>query len=342
MKNLITIFYSEINQAEAAFRDYVQHKIKSTYDFNHPNLFSQMQGDKLDYRNINNELLYKTAVFSEIIDVRDKVKSIIDAEQQIENVSKMNQIILEALPPQSLDSELVNPYLEIIHKDIIKPIFQGSEKFLLIIYDPGDKDEVLKVETWDEKEFAATKICKLIVETQNDNDIISELDEIINSESIQFLKSIKIPIENHVNFYNHTILKKQILELLVEYWDIDYTVIYEISNAKQVISEDDFLMRLHDYSNYTVKENSIEINLNTYKDITGSDVDPIGLNFISHLKNKVEEIDNEDNLHDYENDIIQLLEDLSENTEIKIRSADFPKIIELKELKEKLEKIMWI
>ena len=340
MNNLITIFYSEIINAESAFRDYVQHKIKSTYDLNEPNLFSQKQGDKLDYRNINNELLYKTAVFSEIIDVRDKVKSIIVAEQHIENVSKMNQIILDSLPPQSLDSELVNPYLEIIHNDIIKPIFQGNEKFLLIIYCPGDKDEVIKVETWDEKEFAATKICKLIVETQNDNDVISEFDEIITSESIQFLKSIKIPIENHVNYYNYTILKKQILELLDDYWDIDYTVIYEISNAKKVISEDEDLMKLDDYTNYTIKENSVERNLNTYEDITGSDVDPLGLNFISHLKNKVEENDYEDNLHDYENDIIQILGDLAENTEIKIRKAEFPKMEELKELKEKLDLLL--
>jgi hypothetical protein len=336
MDNLIHVFYSEIENAEIAFREYTKFKIEGGYYNEHPNLFSLIQGEKLDYSILNDELEYKIRVFSEIIAVRDKVKSIVDSEQQIANLSQLNQIILEVVPPQARDSELVNPFREIIFNEMGFSFFSNNKKFVLIIHHPNIEDVVFKVDTSDEKDYVALKICKLIAEVLNDEDIVSDLDEIMTSESIQFLKSINIPIENRFNYYNHTILKKQIFELLYEYWDIDYTVIYEISNAKKVISEDDFLMRLHDYSDYQIKENSVECKLNIFEDVTGSDVDPLDPNFKTKLQDKVEKIA----WKNMSLDIIQLLGNLCENPKIKIRSAEFPKMKELKELKEKLEKLM--
>ncbi len=335
MQNVIQIFNAEIFNAEIAFRQYLEHKFKDVHKRDVPNLFSPLQDSNLDIINLNEEISYKMRVFNQIVSTRNQLKSIIDKEQQIDLLSRLNGIILDTASTNDGPIGIINPYINIIENEIfLSPLFNESQH-ILIVYNPNDQDEVLKVFTSDEKEFAAIKICNLIIESQNDDEPISDLNEIITSKSIEFMESIRIPIKKHINLYNKSRLKSKIDELFEEYWDIDYMIVFEIENTEIEISQNEILRELYHFTGCRIRENSIEIRLNSNDDILGSQINPLDNSCQSDLIEMLNQIVWRNISFDYEDEIIQLLSVLSKNTEIIVRNTEFPKIDDLRDCYQK-------
>jgi hypothetical protein len=334
MSNQIHVFYSELENAENVYREYVRHKLKLIYDYEMSELITQIQEGNLDYKNFNDEISCKVRSFQQLISVRNQVKSIIETKQQLDNLSQLNEIILDSIPPNNLEFELTKPYINILVEEISSIPFFSGQKYLLIIFNPHDTDQVLKVETHEDKEIAALKICQLMVEAKNDGEIISNFKDIITPISMEFLEFIRVPIRKHIQQYNQSVLKSEIDELLQEYWDINYKVIFEITKAEKAISEDEELMKLYDNKECIIKEHSIEFHLNSDSDISGGIVNPLEENHLKKLKIELEQMVIDNLSQEYENEIIQRLIGLCENSEdlVKFGNAKFPDFDKLKSL----------
>ena len=327
MSNQIHIFYSELENAANAYREYVRHKFKLMSE-----LFTHIQGGNLDDNNLNDEISYKVRNFQQLISVRNHVKSIVETKQQLDNLSQLNEIILDSIPPNN--SEFEYSYINFLEDQLSRIPFFSGQQYLLIIFNPHDTDQVLKVETHEDKEIVALKICQLMVEAKNDGEIISNFKDIITPTSLEFLEFIRVPIRKHIQQYNQSVLKSEIDELLQEYWDINYKVIFEITKAEKAISEDEELMKLYDNKECIIKEHSIEFHLNSDSDISGGIVNPLEENHLKKLKIELEQMVIDNLSQEYENEIIQRLIGLCENSEdlVKFGNAKFPDFDKLKSL----------
>lgn len=337
MDNRIHIYYSKIENADECFRQYVDHRIKGVYndDLIEIDLFNNLLKQNLNFKELNDYISYKTREFNKLLTIRNELKKLIEYNQQEQNLSQLNQIILEALQPMNQKIDLLGPFIETIENEINNNYFFNDRGNILIISNPNDEDIVLKVITKDEKEFAASKICNLLVEYQNDDELLSNLDDIIYPESIEFLESISIPIKNRIDTYNYAILKDKINGLLEEYWDIDYSVVFHIENVAKVISVNEILKDLVHYDSCRIRENSIEIKLNSNDDILGSQINPLENNCQSRITKRLNNIAWDLIAINYENDIIQMLNELSTDTKIIVRNFDFPNIEKLRDYYQK-------
>ncbi len=338
MDNRIHIYYSKIENAEESFRDYlVDQRVQSIFydDLNEFKVLSSLQTQDLNFKEINDYILFKTRECNKLISIRNELRKLIESNQQEQNLSQLNQIILDVIQPKNQNIDLLNPFIETLENEINNQYFFNDRGYILIISNPNDEDFVLKVFTRDEKEFAAFKICNLIVEYQNDDELISNLDEIISLESIDVLESIQIPIKKHINTYNNSLLKSKINELLEEYWDIDYKIVFNIENIESKISENEILSKLYHQQGCRIKVNSIEISLNSNEDILGSQINPLDNNCQMNLTNRLNTIVWNNISINYEDEIIQHLNELSENTDIKVINFEYPNVDDLRDYYQK-------
>jgi hypothetical protein len=339
MSYQIHIFYSELENAENTFRKYIGHIIKLIDDNGMPNLFSQIQVDNLDFRNLNNEVSYKVRSFHQLISVRNQVKSIIEAEQHLNNLFNLNCIILDSMSPLNSDSELMNPYFNILQSEISDIPLLKDRSYILIINNPDSDDLVLKVETSEDKELVALKLCNLMVEAQNDGEIISNYKDFISQSSLDFLESIKVPLRKRIDYYNQSLIRNEIDELLTEYWDIDYMVIFKITDIEKTISADEQMRSLYDYRKCKIKEHSVEFHLNSIDEISGENVSPLDEDAFTQLKLKLDDLVYDNLSFDIENFVIQRLYDLCENSDdlVKLEHAVFTDFETINYLKQKLK-----
>jgi hypothetical protein len=332
----INIFHAEIDNAESAFRQYLEFKIKEVFRRSEPNLFSSIQGNHIDFKNLNEEISYKMRVFEQIVSVRNQVKLLQDKIHQRDSLLKLNSIIIDAVSTIDGPIELINPYINIIENEIHQsPIFNTAQH-ILIVYNPNDEDVILNLVTVDDKEIAALKICKLLVEAVNDDwCLLDDLDAFITPRSIEFLKSIQVPIQKHIDYYNQSVIKGRISNLLQRSWDVYYKIVFKITDVEKVLLEDEVLSKLIDDQDCYIFEHSVEFHLNSENDFTGEDINPL---IKGHLKTLKEKLDSSvyDNLScDYDNEIIQRLLVLCENPDdlVKLSSkTSFPHTEEIENL----------
>jgi hypothetical protein len=336
MTSQINIFHSEIANAEVAFRQYLELKTKDIFRRNEPNLFSPIEGNNLGIKNLNEEISYKMRVFEPIINVRNQVKSIIDKKQQMDSLSELNNMILDIVSSQYGSIELINPYINIIENEIHQSPILNTAQHILIVYDPNGVDFVLNIETEEDKEIVAMKMCRLLIEALNDDwYMLDDLDAFITTSSIELLKSIQVPIQKHIDFYNQSVIKGRISNLLQRPWDVYYKIVFKITDVEKVLSEDEVLTKLYDDPNCYIFEHSIEFHKNSEDDFTGENVNPLKKGHLKTLKEKLD-FSVYDNLScDYENEIIQRLLDLCENQDDLVKlstKTSFPFIEEIENL----------
>ncbi len=336
MTSQINIFHSEIANVEVAFRQYLELKIKDIFRRNEPNLFSPIEGNNLDIKNLNEEISYKMRVFEPIINVRNQVKSIIDKKQQMDSLSKLNNIILDKVPAKYGQIDLINPSIKIIENELPLSSSWKQSQQILIVYIPNDQDIVLKIETEEDKEIVALKICNLLAETLNDEwYLLDDIDPFISPTSIEFLKSIQVPIQKHIDLYNQSVIKGRISTHLESYWDVYYKIVFKITDVEKALSEDEVLTELNDYRNCYIYEHSIEFHINSDNDFTGFDINPLIKGHLKTLKEKLESSVYDNLSCDYDNEIIQRLLVLCENPDdlVKLSSkTSFPHTEEIENL----------
>lgn len=335
MKNVIQIFSAEIFKAEIALSEYLKHKLMDIRKSDLPNLFTPVHRGKMDINNLNQEISYKIRVFDQIVSVRNHVNLIMEREYQRETKLKLNRIILDSTKAEIRPDDLMNPYINIIENEIILTPSLDSQHQILIIYNPLDEDIVLSVGPEDNKEIVAMTILRLLVEAKNDDwYLLNDLDDFITPSSIEFLKSIRVPIQKHIDIYNQSVINKRISELLQEYWDVYYKIVFKITDVKKYLSEDEVLTQLYDDKDCFIYEHSIEFHKNSENDFTGEDINPLKKGYSNTLKEKLE-VYVSDNFFDYENEVFQRLLDLCENQDnlVKLSSkTSFPYIEEVENL----------
>lgn len=336
MQSVIQIFIAEITNAEIAFREYLEHKFKDVHKRDEPNLFSPFQDSNLDFKNLNEEISYKMRVFDQIVSVRNQVKSIIDNKQQIDLLLKLNGIILDTATIKDGPIELINPYINIIENEIFLTPLLDSLHHILIVYNPDGDDIVLTIGTEESKEIVAMTICRLLVEAKNDDwYLLNDLDAFISPSSLEFLKSIYVPLQKHIDIYNLSVIKGRMSELLQRCWDVYYKIVFKITDVEKYLSQDEVLTQLYDDNNCFIYEHSIEFHKNSDNDFTGESVHPLKKGHLKTLKEKLENSVYDKLSFDYENEMIQRLHDLSENQGdlVKLSSkTSFPFIEEIENL----------
>lgn len=336
MDNRIHIFYSKIENADDCFRQYLEHKFKAIHKRDEPNLFSPLQDNNLDFKNLNEEISYKMRVFDQIVSVRNQVKSMIDKKQQIDLLLQLNGIILDTATIKDGPIELINPYINIIENEIFLTPLLDSIHHIMIVYNPDGDDIVLTIGNEESKEIVAMTICRLLVEAKNDDwYLLNDLDGFITPSSIEFLKSIRVPIQKHIDIYNLSVLKGRMNDLLQRCWDVYYKIVFKITDVEKYLSEDEVLTQLYDDKDCFIYEHSIEFHKNTENDFTGEDINPLKKGHLNTLKEKLEGHVYENLSFDYENEVIQRLLDLCENEDdlVKMSSkTSFPYIEEIENL----------
>lgn len=342
MREIITILECNIRNPESTFNNFaVEHFNALEIDkyrgnlFDNPNTMDRIMLVELPM--LEKSLFW----YQRVLSVKDKLLNIRNEYNKVKDEINFTFGILDNFKNTSAFKGIKNPIENITKQNLraLEARMRELEQPILLLF-TSYEDHLIQIDTSAKSAMVAQIIFDIAI-----NEIIDEVEEIdldnlLTQSNQKLLHDLDIPIFEKIKEYNTVLYSRIISDLLDENWDIDYTVIYEISNAKQVISKDEFLMKINDDSNYKIKKNSIEIHLNTFEDLTGSDVDPLDPNFKTQLQDKVEEIAWENISFDYENNIIQHLGDLAENTEIKIRNAEFPKMEELKELKEKLDLLL--
>ena len=342
MREIITILECNIRNPESTFNNFaVEHFNALEIDkyrgnlFDNPNTMDRIMLVELPM--LEKSLFW----YQRVLSVKDKLLNIRNEYNKVKDEINFTFGILDNFKNTSAFKGIKNPIENITKQNLraLEARMRELEQPILLLF-TSYEDHLIQIDTSAKSAMVAQIIFDIAI-----NEIIDEVEEIdldslLTQSNQKLLHDLDIPIFEKIKEYNTDLYSRIISDLLDENWDIDYTVIYEISNAKQVISKDEFLMKINDDSNYKIKKNSIEIHLNTFEDLTGSDVDPLDPNFKTQLQDKVEEIAWENISFDYENNIIQHLGDLAENTEIKIRNAEFPKMEELKELKEKLDLLL--
>lgn len=332
MQSVIQIFSAEIFNAEIAFRQYVEHKFKGIYRKDMPNLFSSVQDSKLDFNNLNEEISYNMRVFDQIVSVRNQVKLIIENQQQIDVSLKLNGIIIDIASIKDGPVQLKNPYINIIENEIFLTPLSNSLQHILIVYNPDGDDIVLTVGTDESKEIVAMKICRLLVEAKNDDwYLLNDLDGFIMPSSVEFLKSIRVPIQKHIDIYNLSVLKGRMRDLLQRCWDVYYKIVFKITDVEKYLSEDEVLTQLYDDKDCFIYEHSIEFHKNSENDFTGEDINPLKKGHLISLKEKLESHVYDNLSFDYENEVIQRLFDLCENEDdlVKMSKTSFPFLEEI-------------
>jgi hypothetical protein len=341
MKEIITILECNIHNPESTFNNFsVEHFNALEIDKYHGSLFDNPNTmDRIML--VELPMLEKSFFwYQRILSVKDKLLNIRNEYNKVKDEINFTFSILDNFKNTSAFKGIKNPIENITKQNLreLQARMKELDQPILILF-TRQEAHLIQIDSSAKK----TMVAQIIFDIAR-NEIIDEVEEIdldnlLTQSNQKLLHDLNIPIFEKIKEYNTELYSRIISDLLDENWDIDYTIIYEISNAKQVISEDESLMKINDDSSYKVKKNSIEIHLNTFEDLTGSDVDPLEPNFKTQLQDKVEEIAWDNVSLDYENDIIQILGDLAENTEIKIRNAEFPKMEELIELKEKLDSL---
>lgn len=336
MQSVIQIFNAEITNADIAFRQYLEHKFKDVHKRDDPNLFSPLQDSNLDFKNLNEEISYKMRVFDQIVSVRNQVKSIIDKKQQIDLLLKLNGIILDTATIKEEPIELINPYINIIENEIFLTPLLDSLHYILILYNPEGDDNVLTIGTEESKEIVAMTICRLLVEAKNDDwYLLNDLDRFIAPSSVEFLKSIRVPIQKHIDIYNLSVIKGRMGELLQRCWDVYYKIVFKITDVEKYLSDDEVLTQLYNDKDCFIYEHSIEFHKNSENDFTGESINPLKVGHLETLKEKLEGNVYENLSFDYENEVIQRLLDLCENQDdlVKMSSkTSFPFIEEIENL----------
>lgn len=340
MDNRIHIYYSKIENADDCFRQYVEHKFKGIHTKVMSNLFSSVQDSKLDFNILNEEISYNMRVFDQIVSVRNQVKLIIENQQQIDISLKLNGIIIDIASVKDGPIQLKNPYINIIENEIFLTPLSNSLQHILIVYNPDGDDIVLTVGTEESKEIVAMTICRLLVEAKNDDwYLLNDLDGFIIPSSVEFLKSIRVPIQKHIDIYNLSVLKGRMSDLLQRCWDVYYKIVFKITDIEKYLSEDEVLTQLYDDKDCFIYEHSIEFHKNSENDFTGEDINPLKKGYLITLKEKLEGHVYENLSFDYENEVIQRLFDLCENEDdlVKMSSkTSFPFLEEIEILYDEM------
>jgi hypothetical protein len=287
MKDLISIYRSDVDHLENDFSKLISTlKERSKINKNQLGLFDPLDECERKFELENLRLQELAAKFQNIINTKNKLLKIKNEYQNVITQINFTDQLNNAAQSKNLKDEIINPYKFIFDNEIreLESLRNKLEAPLIIIQIPGYDDVIFQLSSNEKKYSAASYICEIIKELNEDN-VILNTEAFFESDGLSIIKELRIPLDEVIKNTNDQLTLEKDDEILQEYWYIKYKVVFEISNLKLLIKQEEINQEILQYN--IIKENSIEVILESDASLTGHDIDPRHTSLKEKLKSEV-------------------------------------------------------
>ena len=287
MKELISIYRSDVDQLENDFSKLISTlKERSKINKNQLGLFDPLDECERKFQLENLRLQELAAKFQNIINTKNKLLKIKNEYQNVITQINFTDQLNNAIQSKNLKDEIINPYKFIFDNEIreLESLRCELEAPIIIIQIPGYDDVIFQLSSNEKKHTVALYICEIIKELNEDN-LILNTEDFFKSDGLSIIKELSIPLDEEIKNTNDQLTLEKDDEILQEYWYIKYKVVFEISNLKLLIKKEEINQEILKYN--IIKENSIEVILESDASLTGHDIDPRHTSLKEKIKSEV-------------------------------------------------------
>ena len=323
MKNLISVYRSDVDQLDNDFSKIISSlKERSKINKSQLGLFDPLDECERKFELENLRLQELAAIFQNIINTKNKLLKIKNEYQNVITQINFTNQLNKAIQSKNLKDEIINPYKFIFDNEIreLESLRRKLETPIIIIQIPEYDDVIFQLSSNEKKQAAALYICEIIQEL-NEEDLILDAKEFFKSDGLSIIKELRIPLDEVIKNTNDQLTLEKDDEILQDYWYIKYKVVFEISNLKLLIKQEEINQEILKYN--IIKENSIEVILESDASLTGHDIDPRQTSLKEKLKSEVIKILFDWSFAEDEN-LMQLLDLTNGEPYVEIIDFEFP------------------